>query len=257
MLPSRQRISYKHRMKTLPRIGGQYFAARLGALLLSSLITPLLPAPAQAACEHWDVSGQWSIQQTDGKHVDLSLIRQDESNFKGTAAVQTTKSTLFGLVVNGYTANGNITFVINWANGTYFYHSGKISPDGRIEGFSVAVSKEAGVGDKKVPWVSSRAMKCADAVTAPPPQAEQGMAGISANPRVLRNGGTTTITWNAGGGHPNAEVWVRVNDHDEKMLFTGPKGTQSVTVKPDKKYVYMLRDAGQQLGTVTVKTKDK
>jgi hypothetical protein len=65
--------------------------------------------------------------------------------------------------------------------------------------------------------------------------------------------GKTTLTWDAGEDHPNAEVWVKVDDQDETKVVAQGKGTLQVAVVPGKTYVYTLKEKGQVLATVTVK----
>jgi hypothetical protein len=67
--------------------------------------------------------------------------------------------------------------------------------------------------------------------------------------------GTTTLTWDAGKNHPNAEVRVQVEDRDERLLEKSQKGTRQVRVKAGKSYLYTLVDSGEQLDSVTVKGK--
>ena len=63
----------------------------------------------------------------------------------------------------------------------------------------------------------------------------------------------TTIAWDGGKDHPYAEVWVRVDNEDEKKLLEQGRGTLPVTVVPGKTYVYILTDAGTTLATITVR----
>jgi hypothetical protein len=82
--------------------------------------------------------------------------------------------------------------------------------------------------------------------------------GIMASPNNIalvagKGQGKTTLTWDAGEDHPNAEVWVKVDDQDETKVVAQGKGTLQVAVVPGKTYVYTLKDKGQVLATVTVK----
>jgi hypothetical protein len=93
--------------------------------------------------------------------------------------------------------------------------------------------------------------------TQPPPDT-MNVPGIMASPNniALVNGkgqGKTTLTWDAGADHPNAEVWVKIDDQDETKVVAQGKGTLQVAVVPFKTYVYTLKDAGKTLASVTVK----
>ena len=81
--------------------------------------------------------------------------------------------------------------------------------------------------------------------------------GIIASPNNIalvkgKSKGTTTLTWDAGRVHPNAEVWVKVDDEDETKVVATGKGTLQVTVVPGKSYLYILKDAGKTLARVIV-----
>jgi len=122
--------------------------------------------------------------------------------------------------------------------------------------------------NKKLVFVSSRAMKCSDrpaapappqkpVITAPPPKATPK---ISASPAVItipagQADGTTTLTWDGGPEHPYAEVWVAVNGQDPTFVVEQGKGSRWVTVERGTTYRYILTDSGKDLGSVTVKGK--
>ena len=89
----------------------------------------------------------------------------------------------------------------------------------------------------------------------PPPAAP---ASISANPQIVdvphgQTHGTTTLTWNGGTAHPDAEVWVKVDDRDEKFLLQKGKGSRDMSVKAGKTYRYTLIADDKRLATVTVR----
>ena len=67
--------------------------------------------------------------------------------------------------------------------------------------------------------------------------------------------GTQTLTWDSGPEHLNAEVWVKVGDEAETLVVRSGKGSREVTIESGKTYLYILKDAGQQLATDTAKGK--
>ncbi len=79
---------------------------------------------------------------------------------------------------------------------------------------------------------------------------------ISANPQVVQNaeGGktTTTVTWDAGPAHPNAQVMLKSNN-DPQFVFTGKAsaGSAAVVVHPGTN-LFTLIDSGGSLASVTV-----
>ena len=234
-----------------------------GILFIS--VCALLPSPAQAQCKRWDVGGKWTLTMDNGHELEVDLQlgnwEQQSANITGTGTMTKGGKKPLAAAISGNITANSFAMLVRVADQRIRF-LGTVRSNGTMSG----TYTDEGFPQIQTKWSTSHRMKCAEAN---PEQSSSNdtednhknkqstQAGISANPRVvpLSNGdeGTTTITWNAGAGRPNAEVWVQVNDHNAKLLFTGPKGTETATVKAGKKYVYMLRDGGQQLDTVTVK----
>ncbi len=89
-----------------------------------------------------------------------------------------------------------------------------------------------------------------------PPTSETAPAPTRKVPWIVakpgQTPGTKTLTWDGGPDHPYAEVWVKVDDQDEKFVVEKGKGTREVTVEPGNTYLYILTDSGKQLATVSV-----
>lgn len=64
--------------------------------------------------------------------------------------------------------------------------------------------------------------------------------------------GTTTISWDGGGAHPYAEIWVKVDDTDEIFVVEQGKGTRTISGEKGRRYLYILTDAGQRLATTSI-----
>lgn len=65
--------------------------------------------------------------------------------------------------------------------------------------------------------------------------------------------GSAVLQWDAGAGHPNAELWVQYNNSRERVLFVKqPKGAQQVQVQRGLVYTYVLMDGRNVLATTTV-----
>lgn len=62
--------------------------------------------------------------------------------------------------------------------------------------------------------------------------------------------GFVNLTWDGGADHPYAEVWVKVDDADEKQLIEKGKGTMNAQVEHGKRYLFILTDSGVTLSTV-------
>jgi hypothetical protein len=62
--------------------------------------------------------------------------------------------------------------------------------------------------------------------------------------------GFVILTWDAGSDHPDAAVWVKINNGAPTLLVKGMKGGSRATVERGRNYVYLLEDGGKTLATV-------
>jgi hypothetical protein len=222
--------------------------------ILVAFALALSPSPAQAECRQWDVGGDWF--PVGGDDWAFHLAQK-------------------GFVITGSATRGpQMTKVTGTVTGSAFYLNliskglelrGDIAADGKIHG----VMHDSSNPNKKLVFVSSRAMKCTETpsnipatpqkpvITAPPPKATPK---IGASPAVVtiptgQADGTTTLTWDGGPEHSYAEVWVAVNGQDPTFVVEQGKGSRRVTVERGTTYRYILTDSGKDLGSVTVKGK--
>jgi hypothetical protein len=63
---------------------GPVSIALLGWIVVSVCFAMLLPSAAQAACQKWDVSGEWAFVQTNGFTPKFTL-QQTETGLQGSA----------------------------------------------------------------------------------------------------------------------------------------------------------------------------
>ena len=186
--------------------------------------------------------------------------------------------------VDGTSSGSSFIVHVYWDNhksiGVY---TGRISPSGKIEGQVYGEERPSVKGQ----WYSRNSMTCVPVQVATPPPPPQprpirqtGKARVAlpntapvatvqptattgaapmirampANPFGLhKTNGKTTLTWDGGTAHPYAELWVKIDDADEKFVVEQGKGSREVTIEPGKTYVYILTDSGHTLATVTVK----
>ena len=47
-------------------------------------------------------------------------------------------------------------------------------------------------------------------------------------------------------------MWVKIDEEKETLLVEQAKGSRQVSLKPNKVYLYILKDGGRQLDSVTV-----
>ena len=215
------------------------------ALLFSAFM--LLPYSAKAQCAAgWNVGGKWFMNQG-GTPVNMDLV-QTGGLVKGTAryfnsGIFRDTVEVYG-DVEGTVKNDDFNVHIYWREplvGLSSVYSGKISPQGRIDGEGYGTEKPS----KTFAWFSSVQMKCppqprvikstghpkADPTPpaktvkttgrpivtdpAPNPVVEPSAATpqISASPNnaafVPGKIGHTVIRWDGGPDHPYAELWVR------------------------------------------------
>jgi len=140
----------------------------------------------EARCKHYDVSGQWTLQQRNGYGVTLNL-QQTGTAITGTAKHDVTATIGGGVAFAGPiptgpafsetreaapgtvegSIQGNDFFMnISWGsnNDTHGIYRGKVTAQGRLEGSMY--HKE--IPKNKSTWVSSTIMQCADAAAVEP-----------------------------------------------------------------------------------------
>ena len=66
--------------------------------------------------------------------------------------------------------------------------------------------------------------------------------------------GWTQLTWDGGAGHPNAGILMKVDDEAPKSVLKQAKGSaRAFRIVSGKTYEFTLADAGEELGSVTVR----
>lgn len=242
-----------HALEDIVAIRSMPRSVMLAGLLFAAVFL-LWPSFVKAVCPQWDVSGKWNIEQENPPaHVELDLT-QDGTSVTGTAKLNGADGKVKGTVVGD-----EFGVEIQIANAKHVFR-GSIGP-ARIAG----VSSLSGASEPTV-WYSTSAMKCAEAApksaAAAPSATSTSAAGrIWANPSYAtvpagQTEGSSTLAWDAGGDHPNAEVWLKIDEESETLVVKQGKGSRQVQMKPNKIYLYILKDAGGQLDSVTVMAVD-
>lgn len=268
------------------------FAAGLGALFFSSL-TALLPAPAHAQCKQWDVGGTWHAIQSNGSRVEMILLMRETEvtgtarDLPGALKIPVT-GTMVGNKFNVtiYWHGGNVGVYRGTVDagggmkGTTFDRS---DPGGaRATWYS---NRSMTCADARAPVYPQATVPPITSTTAtpprPPPIKSSGKAKPTPTPRPIRQSGgdnaetqvsptisanpiavtvpagqsqgKTTLTWDAGTDHPEAQVWRKVGiDGEETLVDNSAKGTRVVAVEGGKNHQFILKDAGQQLARAAV-----
>ncbi|MGH6825546.1 hypothetical protein [Methyloceanibacter sp.] len=102
-----------------------------GAALLSAFAS----AAHAASCRQWDITGSWTIEQTNGFLVDLKL-QQDGNDLRGTASFTTSATDTGTGNLDGSIDGNSIQITIYWGgrSGAIGEYKGTINPRGRLEG---------------------------------------------------------------------------------------------------------------------------
>ncbi len=246
----------------------------LGAMWLAFLVA-VSASTVNAQCRQWNLSGEWRILQGKGTWITLN-VNQSGTVITGKVGFERMAPKGVDLIEVGGSIDGTVVgdafnAQIYWNNGLIGVYHGRIGHQGRLVGDTYDKNQPT----SRMPWHSAEPLKCADVapVATPKPIKKIGNAprtpgaaipapaavpSITAIPKNVsvpagQAEGTTTLTWDGGADHPYSEVWVKVDDHDEKFLVEDGRGTRTVSVKPGKTYTYILTDSGQRLATVSVR----
>lgn len=146
-------------------------AIRINPCLTVLIGIATMPASAMASCAQWDASGAWSLTQSNGQGVRVSL-QQDGSTITGSAQwPQITKnSPVLGIGQRGddiVLHDGSVDGVINgnrfevqiyWSRGrgAIGVYTGEIGPQGRIEGRTYNRQNPS----EQATWFSNATMRC-------------------------------------------------------------------------------------------------
>ncbi len=133
----------------------------------------LLPCAARASCAHWDISGEWvAVQTNDAKPVltlqQTGAVIQGSGHWAYTVSYNTFPAKGDDYVeanasVDGTINGDSVEFNAYWSNDSIGIYSGRIGPQGRIEG----VTYDKRNPQTRADWYSSRTMPCLDAAADP------------------------------------------------------------------------------------------
>ena len=126
---------------------GPVSIALIGRIALSSFFAVLLPAAAEAACEQWDVSGSWTMAQSNIKNGPVYFnLEQNGTELRGDAAYETVLSEEWGQTtvsgsVSGTVKGNKFKVYVVWSLPSYSpvrrskgVYSGTIGSQGRLNG---------------------------------------------------------------------------------------------------------------------------
>ena len=116
---------------------GSVSIALLG-LSINVCFAMLLPSAAQAVCSQWDMSGEWLFVQTNVTYPSFTL-QQTGTELQGSARYRYYDEDRSRFVdvsasVDGAINGDSFEVTAYWNNGTTGLYTGKIGPQGRIQG---------------------------------------------------------------------------------------------------------------------------
>ncbi len=128
---------------------GQVFSTLLGRIVFGSIFAVLLPSAAEAACELWDLSGSWTMAQSNIKNGPVYFnLEQNGTELRGDAAYETVLSEEWGQTtlsgsVSGTVKGNKFKVYVVWSLPSYSpvrrskgVYSGTIGSQGRLKGTS-------------------------------------------------------------------------------------------------------------------------
>ena len=231
-------------------LGGSLFAAVLA----------LFPAPAEAQCLKWDVSGKWNINITSGIRKGTVLkIDLQQSGDEITGGTERFQGIGLGTLSSGTLNGKNLGLVFEWkgqvdpaapeVKDPVEMFVGEIDDDGKVTGVASIFSDRS----RKATWTSDRAMRCRFRIEPEKlPKTPFILGGPVSFPDSSKSTGVSILKWDAGPEHPNAQLWVKVDDGDKTLFNDKRVGALAVFPERDKRYFYTLTDAGQTLASITV-----
>jgi hypothetical protein len=153
-------------------------------------------------CSQWDVRGQWEFVQTNGTSPVFTL-QQTETGLLGSAKYGFYKPVLCNVIdcnddyyavhasVDGTAKGSSFDIVAYWDNGTTGVYTGKIGPQGRIEGSTYDRQNPRTMAS----WYSNRTAECLGTSASPLTTAPAAQT-VRAQGRVKLDGvaGKSTLT---------------------------------------------------------------
>ncbi len=134
---------------------GPVSIALLGGIVFSSFFAVLSAPAAQAACEQWDVGGQWELLQTNGFTVVFDL-QQTGTQIQGQAAGLVGYKMRNQASVDGTIKGNSFDLNVYWRGGAIGVYKGEVGPQGRIEGSTYDKMDPSSIAN----WRSESTVKC-------------------------------------------------------------------------------------------------
>jgi hypothetical protein len=129
--------------------------AGFGFLILSIMFTTACTTPRERSplpCQRWNVSGAWSISQTNGFAITF-ILQQKQDALTGTADNGSGPVPVIGTM-----HDNQLAMTVSWASGGAGRYTATMNPSGQlIEGFTHNLSMPSSTAT----WSTSEQFKCA------------------------------------------------------------------------------------------------
>ena len=209
----------------------------LGATILGVAGLALVPSTAFAACQQWDVSGRWSLQQDNDYVVEMN-IQQDGNRLSGEAAFhRTTDGTPAPDNFTGKLDEDYFTFTVRWnfPGHPVGVYKGNIDSQGRMQGRTYDKAHPGDEGSAAF-WRGNRTATCLDQPEAPAPRPEDQVVEA-----VPDQGGSSAADVISGAG-----VWL------PDLAVTGVSGPGSLQAGLSGTFTVQIANPGNSPARVEI-----
>jgi hypothetical protein len=244
----------------------------LGVFFIA-VVMVLMSVSANAQCSDWSAAGEWRLLQgTRGFGFDAVNLKLEQ---KGSTITGTASRKAMGVQgpVSGTLNGDSFSVEIAWSDGRTSVYSSRVQPSGKLQG-EIHHKNSGKVND---PWYSEGELACKtltggrpirSAGTGPRPSGSapvktgQATGSLVKTPTLVASQavfptpyvqqGFVVLTWDAGPGHPDADLWVKYDGSRERVLVVKqPRGGQQIPVQRGRMYSYVLMDGRTVLVTAT------
>ena len=123
----------------------------LSSLSLYACTTPAAKVRMPQGCQHWDINGTWSIDQSNGFYITV-IVRQTNDEFAGTADNGSGPAPLVGTV-----RDNHLAMTVSWTSGGAGLYTAAMSPGGLLtDGFTQNISMSGSTAT----WSTARQFQC-------------------------------------------------------------------------------------------------
>jgi hypothetical protein len=125
----------------------------LSSMFLTACTMPTSKVRMPQGCQHWDINGTWSINQSNGFFITV-VVRQNNDEFAGTADYGSGPAPLVGTM-----RDNHLAMTVSWTSGGAGLYTAAMSQGGLLtDGFTQNISMPGSTAT----WSTARHFECAD-----------------------------------------------------------------------------------------------